>query len=110
MIQVAKKASVLKRRNTKQRMEPAGPAQQSPSTTPAPAAPASATAATTPATPATSNSTVLAGTPSAGGGAGGGTTMGTRRDSEGEVVFYIDDHSKAGEPAPRRGANYMICF
>lgn len=89
MIQVAKKASVLKRRNTKQRME----SRDSPCGTPSAAA---ATAATTPATPATAttNSTALAGTPS---GAQGECA---RRDSEGDVVFYIDDASKAGQQPP----------
>ncbi|XP_034237532.1 potassium voltage-gated channel subfamily KQT member 1-like [Thrips palmi] len=88
MIQVAKKASVLKRRNTKQRME----SRDSPCGTPSAAA---ATAATTPATPATAttNSTALVGTPS------GTLGEGARRDSEGDVVFYIDDASKAGTPS-----------
>ena len=87
MIQVAKKASVLKRRNTKQRME----SRDSPCGTPSTVA-AGATAATTPATPATAttNSTGLAGTPS-------GAHSEQRRDSEGDVVFYIDDASKAGQ-------------
>ncbi|KAJ1524376.1 hypothetical protein ONE63_010876 [Megalurothrips usitatus] len=77
MIQVAKKASVLKRRNTKQRMESR-----------AAGAAGAAGAGGTPSTAAaTTNSTVLVGTP---------RDAPARRDSEGDVVFYIDDASKAG--------------